>query len=55
MLNIDTATRDELETAAICEPGLYEALDEEKLLNGGYETDALRDAIREWIEAAPDA
>lgn len=54
MLNIDTATRKELEEAAICEPGLYEALDEQKLLSETYETEELRAAIKDWIEASPD-
>lgn len=54
MLDIDNATRDELETAAVCEPGLYEAFNEERLLGGKYSTDELRDIIRGWIVSDPD-
>lgn len=54
MLNIDTATRDELETAAVCEPGLYEMFNERRLLDGLYPTEELRDIIRGWIMADPD-
>lgn len=54
MLNIDTASRDELETAAVCEPGLYEMFDEARLLTGAYLTEELRAIVRAWIIAAPD-
>lgn len=54
MLNIDTATRAELEDAAFDEPGLYEAFNEARFLNGQYETEELRTIIQAWIFADPD-
>jgi hypothetical protein len=54
MLNVATATREELETAACCEPGLYEMFDEQRLLNEGYTVEELREIIGQWIEAGDE-
>lgn len=53
-MNVDTASRSDLEVAILEEDGLYNSLDEERFLAGGYSDDELRDAIREWILAGDE-
>lgn len=52
---IDTNTsREDLEAAIINDAGLYRQFDETKLLNDGYSTDELRQAVVAWIEAGDE-
>lgn len=48
-MNIDTATRRELENMIVLEDGLYERFDEQKLLSQQYTDSELRAIIRQWI------
>jgi hypothetical protein len=52
---IDAATpREDLEAAILADASLYASLDENKLLNDGYTTEELREAIASWIEAGDE-
>lgn len=55
-MNIDTATKAQLESEIVTgEDSLYAMFDEKKLLSGGYTEEELRTACRQWIEASPEA
>lgn len=55
-MNIDTATKQELETEIVVgEDSLYKMFEEKKLLNGGYTVEELRATMKQWIESCPEA
>lgn len=55
-MNIDTATKQELETEIVVgEDSLYKMFDEQKLLSGEYTVEELRTTIKKWIESCPEA
>lgn len=55
MLNVDTATRRELEDAIVCgDDTLYAMFDEGKLLNGDYTTEEMREIFQRWIMAGDE-
>ena len=50
----ESSTRAELEAAIVSEKALYGSFDETLLLNGGYTTAQLFEAITAWIEAGDE-
>ncbi len=54
MIMIETATRQELENYILVERSLYAKFDEQRLLNGSYSIDDMRDVCMAWVEECPD-
>ena len=54
MILLETATREELELYILSERSLYAKFNEQRLLDGQYSIDELRDVCQEWVEDAPE-
>ena len=54
MTLLETATRQELELYILSERSLYAKFNEQRLLDGQYTLDELREVCQEWVEDAPE-
>ena len=54
MILIETATRQELELYILSERSLYAKFNEQRLLDGRYTLEEMREVCQEWVEEAPE-
>jgi hypothetical protein len=51
---VEKMTRVEMEAQVVAEKSLYEMFDEQRLLNGEYSDESMREVIQRWIEAGDE-
>lgn len=54
MILLETATQQELELYILSERSLYAKFNEQRLLDGKYSVEELRQVCQEWVEEAPE-